>query len=629
MTLVLERPAAAAKESVKRDGFIARRLTPTPLGVSHQSPLETAPADDMRRARAMFALWQLVRLAWRLLAVAKTATSQQKGRIVRESMETLGGAFIKVGQLLALRQDLFSSDFCLELGALHDRAMAFPGEESRRIIEEDYGQPLEQVFSEFDFQPIAAASIGQCHVARLRRTGALVAVKVQRPDAPAIFDRDLRLLVRLIAPFKRMKRIAYINWDDAHWELRDIVSEELDYRYEAAALREFRRTLRRHRKVYVPKVFRRHCTRRVLVLEFIQGVFMSEYLSAAAHEPEKLRQWEVANGIAAKAVGRRLLQSLYRQLFEDHVFHGDLHPGNIILLRNNWVCLIDFGTTGRLDIDFLNSFKDYMTAVSTQDFRTAVRKMLATIESIPHVDVDEMQADLLQAFRNWHSKTLIRELPHRQKSIQALGDELQPAMKKYRLSANWSFLRMNRAFGTLDVAIQQLLPQLDHPREMKRYLRASTRRAAARSRKPNWPEITKTTAGWTEYQNTAPATLEAAKADAAALSARSALNYQASASKMSFLISLLFLQLTRLVLVLIGIVFVANFMHQEWNAFPDPLSTGSHLDDLAADLPVLSWWEWILWTLVWIKVFRVTSSVGNRFADKDDNKPGGGARPGV
>lgn len=617
MALVVD--LSSPPRRAKRSGFLDTRLIPTPLSAGYSPPMEIAAHSEQRRARGLFAVGQLLLLAWRLLAVANTATPAEKGRIVRASFEALGGAFVKVGQLLALRQDLFSSEFCHELGALHDRALAFPGHEARRIIEEDYGQPLEAIFSEFAFQPVAAASIGQCHVARLRSNGAKVAVKVQRPDAPAIFDRDLRLLARLIAPFRRMERFAHVNWQDALWELRDIVTEELDYRYEAEALSEFRRTLRTHRKVYVPAVFPRHCTQRILVLEYIQGVFMSEYMNAVTQAPEALAAWEEENGVSASAVGRRLLQSLYRQLFEDHLFHGDLHPGNIILLRDNWICLIDFGTTGRLDVDFLNSFKDYMAAISTQDFKTAVRKMLSTIDSIPHVDVAEMQAELLQAFRNWHNKTLIRELPHREKSIQALGDELQPALRKYKLSANWTFLRMNRAFGTLDVAVQRLLPTLDHPREMKRYMRGSAERAEQRSREPRRERIETAIAGWTEYQNTVPAKLASATADAAALSARTSMSYQSSASKMSFFVSLLFLELTRLVLVLALIIMAANIMHQTWNAFPDPLTTGNRLDDLAAALPALRWWEWTLALLLWLKIFRDISRVGRRFAATDDD----------
>ncbi len=466
----------------KRPKLLDRELIPTSLLVGPHHPVEIAEARDEGENRKLEVTKAFLAMWGRIAAAGKSASSAEKGRIVRSTFDSLGGAFIKVGQLLALRRDLFAPEFCAELSDLHDRATAFPPEDSRRIIEKTYGRRLEEIFSEFEPVPVAAASIGQVHIARLRQGGYRVAVKVQRPDAPSNFARDLRLLQNILTPLRHVAAFQHMNWEDAIWELHDIVNEELDYRYEAAALRSFRRKLRKHPRVYVPRVFEEWCTPVVLVLEYIEGVFMTDLLHAMERDPVQVARWQRENDVDLDHVGRTLLHSLYRQMFEDHLFHGDLHPGNIILLRKSWICLIDFGTIGRLDVDFLDSFHGYMTAVATSDFAGAVRSMLSTTENLPESGVQSLEADLLEAFRIWHRKTLVRELPHRLKSVQALSDELYPVAEKYHLNMNWSFLRMNRAFGTLDVAIQRLLPNIDHPQEMKRYQRKARDGSRRKSR---------------------------------------------------------------------------------------------------------------------------------------------------
>ncbi|WP_342374832.1 AarF/ABC1/UbiB kinase family protein [Myxococcus stipitatus] len=456
-------------------------LVPTPLRerLPHSVEIAELTLNPERRRRVV--LKSLMSM-WGKLSNPVLTSPAERGAIVRNTLDALGGVFIKLGQLLALRNDLFPTEFCLALSDLHDRATAFPPGVARRYLEEAFGRPLESVFSEFSPVPVAAASIGQCHIARLRQGGHWVAVKLQRPDAPSMFWRDLDLFQSLLGPLSLLPSSELFNWEDALWELQDIVKEELDYRYEAAALATFRKKLRKHQNIYVPQVFTEWCRPNVIVLEYIPGVFMSELLHVKETDPEKVLRWQRDNNVDLEEVGRTLLQSLYRQMFEEHLFHGDLHPGNIVLLKDSQVCLIDFGSVGRLDIDFLDSFHGYMKALAERDFETAILNMLSTSANLPNVGIDSLQAELLNAFRTWHRKTLVPDLPHHEKSVQALGDYMQPVLQRYRMSMNWSFLRMNRAFGTLDIAIQKLLPTLDHPSEMKRYQKGARKRA----RKKAW-----------------------------------------------------------------------------------------------------------------------------------------------
>src|SRR5262249_47012461 len=150
---------------------------------------------------------------------------------------------------------------------------------------EELGRPLSEVFDRFDDQPIAAASIGQVHRARLRQEKVEVVVKVQRPSVEITFRSDLAWIRRLVHTFHRLGLWPHMRWKDLILELDEIVLEEVDYRYELAAARRMRWVLRSH-DIYVPKTFRAYTSRRVLVQEYIAGVTMSEYVTILRHTPE-------------------------------------------------------------------------------------------------------------------------------------------------------------------------------------------------------------------------------------------------------------------------------------------------------------------------------------------------------
>src|SRR5262249_10158814 len=163
-------------------------------------------------------------------------------------------------------RDIFSAVFCNELARLQNRAHGFPVRYVHSIIEEDLGAPIDTIFSEFDDESLAAASVGQVHRARLRDKGIEVVIKVQRPNVRASSEADLRFL-RLYIKFLELSRLfPHFRWSEMYAELEGAILEELDYRQEATSLRRMRKNLRAH-KIYVPKVYPRFCTARVLVME--------------------------------------------------------------------------------------------------------------------------------------------------------------------------------------------------------------------------------------------------------------------------------------------------------------------------------------------------------------------------
>jgi ubiquinone biosynthesis protein len=440
-------------------------LVPTPLAgakggreVEVLPPLRPHPWRSLvvLREGGGFLLWlALRRLRGRPPAIEVAAA-------LRGRFESLGGLWIKLGQLIAMRRDLLPSDFCSELGKLQDRAKGFPGDLSRRIVEEDLGFSLETVFEGFEERPFAAASIGQLHRARLRDGGTWVAVKVQRPHIAVTVERDLAL-VRLLCRslhFLHIKRS--LQWRALIHELTEAIQEELDYRLEATSIARMRRTLRHH-GVYVPRVFKRLCANRVLTMEFVRGVLMSDFIALRERDPQDADRWLAANQIDAERVGRRLHVSLMRQILEDNLFHGDLHPGNIILLRRSRVALIDFGSIGSLEARLREFYRRLLRSLSDIDFeKTADTMTLISPAAEESVDWERGRRNAVGALRQAELRAWAPNLTYSERSMTRALLDLVRSQAELNVPVGWSFMRIDRAHVTLDASLMYLVPNVSY-----------------------------------------------------------------------------------------------------------------------------------------------------------------------
>jgi len=256
--------------------MLSPALIPTRLETARPSRIvirDVQPVSRFRNAATLIVLGRLcARLAW--LRIRRRFDPGLVGTLVRDAFEHLGGLWLKAGQLLSLRVDLFSPAFCQQLALLQNRSSGFPTSVARQILEDELGTPIEDYFDEFGAQPFAVASIGQVYRARLRHEQVYVAVKIQKPFSDQLFARDL-ILIRWMVRLLRLVRFrTHMRWDLGYNELSNVMTEELDYHYEASALRRMRQALRRHH-IYVPRLFARYSTRRVLVTEFIHAIRMA------------------------------------------------------------------------------------------------------------------------------------------------------------------------------------------------------------------------------------------------------------------------------------------------------------------------------------------------------------------
>jgi len=458
-------------------------LIPTPLVPDAQSrPVEVREVETPTKRKALRIGWQLAR--WIVRAILHRVTGRRLGEAmakeIRGIIEEMGGLWIKTGQLLSLRTDLLSPEFSRELSRLQYAAVGFPYPIARQTIEDETGVPLESLFSEFEEQPIAAASISQVHRARLRDGGALVAVKVQRPGIEKRFRRDLRILGWLLGAMQRMPGMSYFSWDEMLWETEQIFQEEVDYRYEASNTERLRKSLREH-NVHVPRVF--PCsTRRVLVMEWMPGVLMSSFLEMTREDPARLAQWCRENEVDPEKVGEKLFLTFFRQLFEDNLFHGDLHPGNILLLRDDNIALIDFGSAGTNDVTMLEYYKMSMKGVGEKDFPMAVDYLFLLSDRLPPIDVEAVKAKVVRTYQAWSERAEQKELPYYEKSIGNMGLEAGNVLIEHKVVLSWSFMKISRTWATLDASLATLIPEVNYMKLVAKYFAGAQRRARKRFR---------------------------------------------------------------------------------------------------------------------------------------------------
>lgn len=463
-----------------------------------REPLETLAAPSSRVPHTLVTVLTLVRFILLLLrnkkneaAAERRADAAEIERVKTEGaretcdfISRVGGVWVKVGQLVAGRRDLLPAHYCDALEKLHDRVPGFEPQLAVEMIEASLGGPLEAFFDEFSTTPLAAATIGQVHVATLRREKCRVIVKVKRPQIAEAFARDVAL-VKFIGTWSvRLGYLRTLRWSDLIFELENMIVDELDYRIEAASGRLMRKSLKPH-DIYAPKVFKKYCTRDVLVTEFIPGVLMSEFLRLRLQDKARAERWCEDNGIKPKVVGRRLYESFHRQLHEDNLFHADLHPGNIMLLRNNRLALIDFGAIGINDRTALRRSQAVQNAAADYDFTRAMDILVNSLGYLPPMDSSELIHTLAMSVRGGALRLSADTIPFRERMGSEASKLILPLLAKFSIPATWDMIKYNRSMDALMGTIQELLPSSN----INKLLAGANRSTAKRARRRNKQSI--------------------------------------------------------------------------------------------------------------------------------------------
>jgi ubiquinone biosynthesis protein len=454
--------------------------TPTRLLDPRERPaVVIAEPNGPSRYRSLYVVGKFAALFLGVagLAIRRQFTIKEYARRVRGTFEEIGGLWIKFGQLLSLRIDVFPTELCRELARMQERTVGFPPHIARAILEAELGAPVEQYFDEFEDSPFATVPMGQVHRARLRREGVWVAVKVQQPYSAELFARDLQLIQLFARTLVRLRVRLHLRWEEGVAELQEIMSEDLDFRFEASSMRRMQKTLA-DQGIAVPDVFSDYCTPRVLVSEFIHAVLMSDYLHVRRTDPGRLQSWLVENTIDPQSVAQNLFDSMFRQIFEDNLYHGDMRPGNIVLLRNSRLAVIDFRTVNFTEREYLQKYRLFIRALATRDYAKAADLALMLCAILPHVDVELAKDQVIRALRAWATRTLVKELPYHERSIDHATAEVVRVLYGYKCTMGWFWLRIHRAMSTLDDSLAVLSPNLNHTKRALRYFRRANERSA-------------------------------------------------------------------------------------------------------------------------------------------------------
>lgn len=408
---------------------------------------------------------QVVRIALRHRLLSGLAASgradargERIGRDLTEALQEAGGVFVKLGQILSTRDDLLPPSVTGPLSALQDRVAPVPGDAIEALMEEELGRPISQVFARFDRMPLAAASIGQVHRARLP-DGRDVAVKIQRPDIEDRVERDLDVILRLARRLEATtawgRRVGVA--DMAHGFAANL-REELDYQVEARNTRTVQRLLRQHDRLRVPAVYEHLCTRRVLVLEWLDGIALRD---AGPHLADL--------GVDRTALARELLAGFLNQVLDAGVFNADPHPGNVLVLGDGSLAQIDFGSVGRLHALQQFALARLLIAVDRADpelFRGALLELAATSEPIDRDALDRALAQFLA----------LRLGPGTRPGAELFTD-LLALLATFGLAFDPQLTGAFRALLTLEGTLRTLDPGFELVEEVKHLARGVGRRA--------------------------------------------------------------------------------------------------------------------------------------------------------
>jgi ubiquinone biosynthesis protein len=350
-------------------------------------------------------------------------------RRIRLALEELGPSFVKLGQLMSTRADIFPPDYIDEFKKLQDQVPPTPFPEIRRVLESELKRPLNRIFQEFDSQPVAAASVGQVHVARLF-SDEKVAVKVIRPGIEKKIQEDIRLMYflanRIEKTFEVGRILGVVN---VVQEFERVIFRELDMLIEAGSIEKFAYNFKNDDEIYIPKVYWDYSTKSVLVMEHIDGIKMDQV--------EAMRPL----GIDPKEIALIGLRSFSRQLMKYGFFHADPHPANTLVMPDGRVSLVDFGITGYLDDEMMHQIANLFLGYAEHDYDMVMDALLeAGLINDETMDLKAFRTDLKDMSESFYGRSL------QHISVKDVYDQLMQLVLKYRIRLPRNLLLLLKTF---------------------------------------------------------------------------------------------------------------------------------------------------------------------------------------
>lgn len=372
---------------------------------------------------------------------------------LRKAFEELGPSFIKIGQIISTRRDILPKAYIEELAKLQDAAPPFPFQDVRQIFKEEFDQELEEVFELVEEKPIASASIAQVHKGRLL-SGEEVVLKVQRPGIEENFLRDIDLFIKIVSKAENILKGIVVDPISVFQEIRKTTTIELDFRNEVKYMVKFKELNADIACVNAPKAFTEFSSKRIIVQEYIDGLKIT-------HTTELLQE-----GYELNDIGQKLLLSYLSQVFHDGFFHGDPHPGNMII-KEGQIYYIDFGIMGELSNGNKDVLNQLLKAIVLKDINQLVSLILQMGNQKGRVDRNELYDDLTYVFDTYFSTNLsnIR--------IASVLTDIFEITSRHRLSLPSDLVILVKALTILEGTITDLAPEANLIKITKSYLKTS------------------------------------------------------------------------------------------------------------------------------------------------------------
>jgi ubiquinone biosynthesis protein len=397
-----------------------------------------------------------------------------RGRHLREMLDELGPTFVKFGQLLSTRPDIVPPDIIAELRGLQDDVRQFPYSDVEKTVHEELGQPIERLFTEFEVEPLAAASIGQVHRATLPN-GRRVIVKVQRPNAPRQIEADLSLMYQAARLVKeRIRALDFIDANEIVDEFARSIRQELDYRLEGRNADAFHKDFAGHPHVSVPRVYWTYTRSRVLTLEYLEGVQLADL---------DVEHWTLDQ---RRRLAYLVAETWMTMIFRNGFFHGDPHPANILILSPERIGLVDFGLAGKLTDDDMSKLTRLFIDAASENIELLPKRLSDLGVRYPKEREEQFIAELRELYYRYYGASLQEIDP-----IQVIREGFS-LIYTMNLRLPTRFVMLDKAIATLGSVGIELYPDFNVFEVAKPYARDlmlerfTPRRMASRARREGW-----------------------------------------------------------------------------------------------------------------------------------------------
>jgi predicted unusual protein kinase regulating ubiquinone biosynthesis (AarF/ABC1/UbiB family) len=420
-----------------------------------------APRPGTRAGTARRALTLAgIALAYSLPLLLPARLRRMPGPVrLRCGLERLGGGWIKLGQLLALRFDLLPASYCVELFNLLNRVVPFPYPEVERIIGAELGRPVRDLFASFEREPFGSASIGQVHGAVLH-DGRRVAVKVQRPGIDTLLTSDIALMYWVSRLVDRTHLFGGTRSREIIDELARWTEEELDYTVEAANAETMRAAVRDASTEYDPEIFREYTTRRVLTAERLDGLLLVEIIRELRADRAGATRRLRGAGYDLERAAANVVWNFLGQAYATGIFHGDLHPANLLLLQGNRIGYVDFGIIGRLPEAVHELLGRYAMRLFGGEADAAVEDFLTWLRPSASTDLPTARREMTAL-----TERFLDDLEHassgRREILARYQIDLLSAARAHRMVIDPAVILYVKVVLTIDAVTSELAPALD------------------------------------------------------------------------------------------------------------------------------------------------------------------------